>query len=385
MRPSYSISSKLPQVGTTIFTVMSALAREHEAINLSQGFPDFSCDPELTRRVNHYMRKGFNQYAPMAGVMPLREQIASLVENLYGATYDPESEITITSGATEALFCAITALINEGDEVLIIEPAYDAYIPAIELSGGVPVCISLEHPGYKVDWERVKKLINGRTRVIILNSPHNPTGSVLDADDLQQLQHILSSNNIFIISDEVWEHMVYDGLRHESVARYPELAARSFIISSFGKALHATGWKVGYCLAPPALTKEFRKIHQYVTFATATPLQHGIADYLQHHSDKVLGLSDFYQQKRDLFLSLLEGSRFKPLKSGGTYFQLLSYEGITDEKDVDFARRLTIEHKVASIPVSVFYRFGTDHKVLRFCFAKEDKTLKQAAKVLKEV
>jgi methionine aminotransferase len=364
---------------------MSALAQEHEAINLSQGFPDFNCDAELIRRVNHYMRKGFNQYAPMPGTMPLREQIAELVRNTYGATYDPVNEITITSGATEALFCAITALIGEGDEVLIVEPAYDSYIPAITLSGGVPVSISMTFPDYRIDWEHVKKLINGRTKAIILNSPHNPTGAVLTEDDLQQLDKILSSNNIFVISDEVYEHMIFDGLRHESVARYPALAERAFVISSFGKTLHATGWKIGYCLAPEALTKEFRKIHQYVTFSTTAPFQHAIADYMRDYPEKITELSAFYQQKRDYFLEQMKGSRFVPIKSSGTYFQLMRYEGITDEGDEEFARRLTMEHGVAAIPVSVFYRFKTDNKVLRFCFAKEEKTLKAAAAILKKV
>lgn len=380
-----SITSKLPQVGTTIFTVMSALAREHEAINLSQGFPDFNCDTELIRRVNHYMRKSFNQYAPMPGAIELREQISALVETTYGAKYDPIDEVTITSGATEALFCAITALIGEGDEVLIVEPAYDSYIPAITLSGGIPVSISMTFPDYRIDWEYVKKLINGRTKAIILNSPHNPTGAVLTQDDLEQLDKILSSNNIFVISDEVYEHMIFDGLRHESVARYPALAERAFVISSFGKTLHTTGWKIGYCLAPKALTKEFRKVHQYVTFSTSSVFQYAIADYMRDFPEKITGLSDFYQQKRDYFLEQMEGSRFVPIKSSGTYFQLMRYEGVTDESDLEFAKRLTMEHGVASIPVSVFYRFKTDNKVLRFCFAKSERTLKKAAGILKKV
>lgn len=380
-----SITSKLPQVGTTIFTVMSALAREHEAINLSQGFPDFNCDTELIRRVNHYMRKSFNQYAPMPGAIELREQISALVETTYGAKYDPIDEVTITSGATEALFCAITALIGEGDEVLIVEPAYDSYIPAITLSGGIPVSISMTFPDYRIDWEYVKKLINGRTKAIILNSPHNPTGAVLTQDDLEQLDKILSSNNIFVISDEVYEHMIFDGLRHESVARYPALAERAFVISSFGKTLHTTGWKIGYCLAPKALTKEFRKVHQYVTFSTSSVFQYAIADYMWDFPEKITGLSDFYQQKRDYFLEQMEGSRFVPIKSSGTYFQLMRYEGVTDESDLEFAKRLTMEHGVASIPVSVFYRFKTDNKVLRFCFAKSERTLKKAAGILKKV
>jgi methionine aminotransferase len=331
------------------------------------------------------MRKSFNQYAPMPGAIELREQISALVETTYGAKYDPIDEVTITSGATEALFCAITALIGEGDEVLIVEPAYDSYIPAITLSGGIPVSISMTFPDYRIDWEYVKKLINGRTKAIILNSPHNPTGAVLTQDDLEQLDKILSSNNIFVISDEVYEHMIFDGLRHESVARYPALAERAFVISSFGKTLHTTGWKIGYCLAPKALTKEFRKVHQYVTFSTSSVFQYAIADYMWDFPEKITGLSDFYQQKRDYFLEQMEGSRFVPIKSSGTYFQLMRYEGVTDESDLEFAKRLTMEHGVASIPVSVFYRFKTDNKVLRFCFAKSERTLKKAAGILKKV
>jgi methionine aminotransferase len=363
---------------------MSALAREHKAINLSQGFPDFQADPRLINLVARYMRKGMNQYAPMQGVLALRERVAEMVQSTYGAVYDPETEITITSGATEALFCAITALVNEGDEVIIIEPAYDSYVPAIELSGGMPVSVSLRHPDYAINWEDVKKLIKSGTRAIILNTPHNPTGSILKESDLKELEKIISSSNIVVISDEVYEHIIFDGNSHQSVARFPKLAERSIIISSFGKTLHMTGWKVGYCLAPAALTKEFRKVHQYVNFSTSTPFQHAIADYLED-PEPIFGLSAFYQEKRDLFLKYMEGTRFTPIPSRGTFFQLMGYENISDQKDVDFARRLTIDHKVASIPVSVFYRTLEDHKVLRFCFAKSAETLEKAAEKLHKV
>ncbi|RMG17587.1 MAG: aminotransferase class I/II-fold pyridoxal phosphate-dependent enzyme [Bacteroidetes bacterium] len=382
---TYPLSSKLPHVGTTIFTVMSALAQEHQAINLSQGFPDFSCDKKLISLVNHYMKKGHNQYAPMAGAPVLRQRISTLVKELYGADYDPETEITITSGATEALFCAVTALVKEGDEVIVIEPAYDSYIPAIELSGGVPVCIPLEYPSYRLDWDKLKRLINQRTRVIMINTPHNPTGAVLSEQDMVELERLVHTNNIFVISDEVYEHIVFDGLQHASIARFPDLAVKSIIVSSFGKSLHTTGWKVGYALAPPRLTKELRKVHQFVTFSTSTPFQYAIADYLQQQREAIDGLRAFYQAKRDYFLRLMEGSAFTPIPASGTYFQLMSYAGISDEGDEAFAQRLTREYKVASIPVSVFYRYKTDHKVVRFCFAKNEQTLKEAAERLQQV
>lgn len=382
---TFRFSSKLPQVGTTIFTVMSALAQEHKAINLSQGFPDFACDKKLVSLVAQYMRKQKNQYAPMAGVPVLREEVAKLVNDLYGAKYDPQTEITITSGATEAIFCAITAIVKEGDEVIVIEPAYDSYIPAIELSGGVPVCMPLEYPSYEINWDKLKRLINQHTRLIIINTPHNPTGATLSDDDLQMLEKLVRTNDIFIISDEVYEHIIFDGAKHASIARFPDLAAKSMVISSFGKSMHTTGWKVGYCLAPPKLTKEIRKVHQYVTFSTSTPFQYAIAEYLQKHREEVLGLADFYQQKRDLFLNLMKDSRFEPIPSKGTYFQLMSYKNISGMPDEEFSQWLTKEHKVACIPVSVFYRFKTDNRVVRFCFAKEDKTLEAAAKRLCEV
>ena len=379
------LSSKLPKVGTTIFTIMSAMAAEHGAINLSQGFPDFSCDEKLHGLVSHYMKTGRNQYAPMAGVIELREAVARLVEDLYGAVYHPEREITVTSGATEAIFCAITALIREGDEVIVLEPAYDSYIPAIELCGGTPVCVSLELPDYSINWDKVKKLINQRTRAIMLNTPHNPTGTTISREDLEALHRIIDDKDIFVISDEVYEHILFDGKDHQSISRFPGLVQRSMVISSFGKTLHATGWKVGYCLAPEYLTREFRKVHQYVTFSTSTPFQLAIADYLNEERETLAALRSFYQQKRDYFLELMADSRFAPWHSSGTYFQLMSYRQISDEPDKDFARRMTIEKGVACIPVSVFYRFEEDHRVVRFCFAKDDRTLEQAAERLRLV
>ena len=373
--------SKLPQVGNSIFSVMSQLAQAHGAINLSQGFPDFSCPPELAELVGAYTRNGFNQYAPMAGILKLRENTSQKTKLLYGGAPNPETEITITSGATEALFCAIAAVVRPGDEVLVIEPAYDSYVPAILLNGGQPIYVPLSFPDYRIDWDLVKARITAKTRLLILNSPHNPTGAVLTAEDLATLSQIISDTDIFLIGDEVYEHMVYDGQQHQSLLRRPELAARSFIISSFGKTYHATGWKVGYCVAPPALTQEFRKIHQYLTFSTTTPIQYALADYLENTAH-YLGLPAFYEQKRNLFCDLMAVSRFKIIPSAGTYFQLAHYGNITDEPDVAFARRLTQEIGVAAIPVSVFYHNNQDHKVLRFCFAKNEDTLQQAAEKL---
>lgn len=382
---SPTISSKLPWVGTTIFSVMSALARQNHAINLSQGFPDFPCDPRLTDYVARAMREGFNQYAPMPGLPTLCEEISQLVKAMYGYSYDPATEITVTSGASEALYCAITAIVGEGDEVIVLEPAYDLYLPAIELSGGIPVRYALHPPDYRINWEHLKKLIGPKTRAILLNTPHNPTGTILEASDMAALAEIVRGTNIFIISDEVYEHIIFDGKTHQSMARYPELAGRSFIVSSFGKSLHTTGWKVGYCLAPAHLTVELRKVHQFVGFSTSTPFQQGIAWYLQHEKEKIEGISAFYQRKRDLFLKLMEGSRFEPIPSRGTYFQLMSYAAISDEKELAFSKRLTTEYGVACIPVSVFYRYGAENQVVRFCFAKEDETLEKAAEKLQKV
>lgn len=375
------IHSKLPNVGVTIFTVMTKLANEHGAINLSQGFPDFDVDPELISLVDRHIREGRNQYAPMPGVLQLRERIAEKTEEMYGGRYDPVTEITVTSGATAALFAAIITVVCPGDEVIVFEPAYDSYIPAITLAGGVPVYCTLRHPDYSIDWDMVRDAVTPRTKLIIINSPHNPAGSVLSGDDITALKELTAGTDIVIVSDEVYEHIIFNGTRHESMTRYPELADRSFVISSFGKTYHTTGWKVGYCLAPKGLMEEFQKIHQYLTFATSTPVQHAYADFLER-KDRYLELPKFYQEKRDYFLSLVKNSRFTCIPSRGTYFQLLDYSAITGEGDVDFARRMTVEHGVAAIPPSVFYRDGVDRKVLRFCFAKKDETLERAAERL---
>lgn len=378
---SATLTSKLPSVGTTIFTVMSALAQKHNAINLSQGFPDFPADSLLIDLVYDKMRKGHNQYAPMAGLMNLREELAKLIEEKYGAAYNPETEITVTSGGTEALFCAIMCAVKEGDEVIVIEPAYDSYLPAIQLAGATPVCVPLSFPDYKINWESVKRVVNRNTRAIILNTPHNPTGSVMSAEDWQELEKIISQNDIFVISDEVYEHIIFDGLEHQSAARFPNIRQRAFIISSFGKTFHTTGWKLGYCVAPEALSKEFRKVHQFVTFASPTPFQAAIADYLQNR-EHIYQLSAFYQQKRDIFLNLMRDTAFEPLPTSGSYFQLMRYDRLSAEKDLDFCVRLTQEVGVAAIPVSVFYRTENDNRVIRFCFAKEQHTLEQAAEKL---
>lgn len=375
------LQSKLPDVGITIFTLMSALAAEHEAINLSQGFPDFDVDPELLALVDKYMRSGYNQYAPMQGVLALRERIAEKTQQLYNAVYDPLTEITITSGATEALFAAISAVVHPGDEVIVIEPAFDCYVPAIALNGGVPVFVKLNFPDYHIDWDDVQAAITSKTRLIILNSPHNPTGAVLSETDISALKRIVVDTDMLIISDEVYEHIIFDGLIHESMARHPELAQRSFVISSFGKTYHTTGWKIGYCLAPEPLSKEFQRIHQFLTFASNTPIQHAYAEFMQNQ-EAYLELSEFYQKKRDKFLALIETSRFKAVPCEGTYFQMLDYASLSDESDIEFSKRLTIRHGVASIPPSVFYHQNDDHRVLRFCFAKKDETLERAAKKL---
>ncbi len=376
--------SKLPDVGTTIFSVMSALAAECGAVNLSQGFPDFAVAPRLIDLVADAMRRGENQYAPMPGLPALREQIARKARALYGAHYDPETEVTVTSGATEAVFAAITATVGRDEEAVVIEPAYDAYAPAIRLAGGVPVFVPMRYPGYAVDWDRVGRAVTPRTRLLILNSPHNPTGTAFDERDIDALKAVLSRTAALVLSDEVYEHILFDGRRHESMARHPELAARSFVVSSFGKTYHATGWKVGYCLAPAALTAELRKVHQYVTFATSTPFQAAIADFMASCSDH-LALGAFYQAKRDRFRALVAPSRFRVLPCHGTYFQMLDHSAVSDEPDVSFARRLTEAHGVAAIPPSVFYRGGDDHRVLRFCFAKSDDTLELAAERLCDI
>jgi methionine aminotransferase len=374
--------SKLPSVGTTIFTVMSKLAAEVGAINLSQGFPDFDCDPALVDAVAAHMRSGQNQYAPMQGVARLRQAIAAKYQRAHGRRYDPESEVTITSGGTEAIFDAVAATIRPGDEVIVLEPCYDSYVPAIELSGGTPVFVGLTFPGYAIDWDAVRAAVTPRTRMIMLNTPHNPAGAVLGAADVRELSALVEGTGILILSDEVYEHIIFDGLRHESMARHDALAARSFVVGSFGKTYHTTGWKVGYAVAPAALTTEFRKVHQFVTFSTNTPVQHAIADFLETERG-LAELPAFFQAKRDLFLSLMAGSRFRPLRCSGSYFQLLDYSAITDEADAAFAIRLTKEHGVASIPTSPFLHGREGPRVLRFCFAKKDETLRAAAERLR--
>ncbi len=375
------ITSRLPFAGTSIFAVMSGLANEVGAINLSQGFPDFPVSMELVDLVNHYMRQGFNQYAPMPGVLALREAIAAKAFDTFGITYDPATEINITAGATEAIFCVITAMIHPGDEAIIIEPAYDSYAPAVQLCGGVVRYSSLRVPAYTINWPEIESMISSRTKMIMINTPHNPTGSVLSAEDLKHLDRITRNTNIVVMSDEVYEHLIFDGIRHESACYYPELAGRSFVIGSFGKTFHTTGWKTGFIMAPAILMAEVRKVHQFVVFASNTPIQYAVADYLKN-KENYLQLPAFYQQKRDLFVSLVKESRFRIIPSHGTYFQLLDYSAISDEKEMDFAVRITREFGVASVPVSPFYHDKQDNKVLRFCFAKTEETLVKAAEIL---
>jgi methionine aminotransferase len=375
------IASKLPNVGTTIFTVMSRLAQEHNAINLSQGFPDFDCARELRDLVTKYINAGLNQYPPMAGVMRLRERIAEKAESLYRAKYDPEHEVTVVPGATYGIFNAISTLVRPGDEVIMFEPTYDSYIPSVEVNGGVPVCVQLRYPDYSIDWREVQRAITPKTRVILINTPNNPTASVFSGEDMRMLESMLRGTDIVVVSDEVYEHIVFDGHQHQSVARFPGLAERSIVVSSFGKTYHVTGWKMGYVLAPRELTNEFRKVHQFNVFVTNGPLQHALAEFMEN-PEAYLSLAAFYQKKRDFFLQGVRGSRFKPLPSRGTFFQNLAYDAVSDEKDTDLAIRLTKERGVAAIPVSVFYREPPPHKVLRFCFAKSEETLARGAEIL---
>ena len=376
-----TITTKLPNMGTSIFAVMSKLANEHNAINLSQGFPDFPISSKLIELVNYYMKKGFNQYAPMQGVPILRQMISNKVEKTYGIKYDPDKEINITAGATEAIYAAISSFVRDDDQVIIFEPAYDSYVPAIQLNGGMVKYARLEYPDYRINWDEVPRLISQNTRMIIINSPHNPTGSILKHDDLVKLENLIRGRDIVILSDEVYEHLIFDGNRHESICRYPELASRSFVIGSFGKTFHATGWKVGYVMAPENLMSEFRKAHQFIVFAVNTPVQYALAEFLSDDNN-VAGLPQFYQKKRDYFLELMKNSRFNVIPSYGTYFQLLDYSRISEEGDMDFAVRLTKEFGIASIPVSPFYHKNLDNKVLRFCFAKENHTLEKSAEIL---
>jgi methionine aminotransferase len=376
-----NLKSKLPGVKTTIFTLMSALAREEGALNLSQGFPDFDCPEELRNALEKALNEGKNQYAPMAGLPGLRQKIAAKTQFLYGASYNPETEITVTAGATQAIFTAISALIRPGDEVILFEPAYDCYAPAVELAGGICKFVSLEPPEYQIPWDAVTKSCSKNTRLILLNSPHNPTGTILSKADMESLQKLVSGTDMLILSDEVYEHIVFDGMRHESVCRYPDLAGRSLIVSSFGKTYHVTGWKIGYIIGPENLMDEFRKVHQYNVFSVSHPMQAAVEAFMENQNH-YLELSSFYEAKRNLFLDLIAGSKFKAVPSAGTYFQNLDFAALADERDTDFAIRLTREHKIASIPLSVFYKNRRDFRRLRFCFAKSDDTLKKAAEIL---
>jgi methionine aminotransferase len=380
------LPTKLPAVGTTIFSTMSALAAEHGAVNLGQGFPDFACDPALVDMVGTAMREGHNQYPLMAGVPALRQAIAAKLAALYGHRYDANGEITVTAGATQALTTAILCCVHPGDEVIVIEPVYDSYVPAISLAGGVavPVQMRVDETGYSVPWDAVAAAVSPRTRLVVINSPHNPTGSVLRLADLQALAAIVRGTDILILSDEVYEHMVFDGQRHESVSRMPELAERAFVVSSFGKTYHVTGWKVGYVAAPAALSAEFRKVHQYNVFTVNTPMQHGLASYMANPAP-YMELAAFYQRKRDLFREGLSGSRFTLLPADGTYFQCVKYEAISDKLETEFAQWLTTEIKVAAIPVSAFYSQGTESGIVRFCFAKKDDTLRLALERLAKI
>lgn len=377
-------SSKLPNVGTTIFTVMSALAHEQNALNLSQGFPNFEPDQQLLDLTKTAMNSGRNQYAPMPGILELRQAISDKFSTLYNSNYHPENEITVTAGATQAIYTIISAFIRQDDEVILFCPAYDCYAPTIEVNGGKVVPIQLNAPFYKVDWEEVRQHISSKTKMIIINSPQNPSGTIFSKEDMIQLDELTKNTNIIVLSDEVYEHIIFDGEKHQSACLFSNLKSRSFIVASFGKTFHVTGWKIGYCCAPKELMEEFRKVHQFNVFSVSHPMQKAIADYLKQ-PNHYLGLSDFYQEKRDLFLGLIKESRFKINPSQGTYFQGLNYSDITDENDVAFAKRLVKEHRIASIPLSVFNSKGQDDKVLRFCFAKNNETLKRAAEILNHI
>ncbi len=372
-----STQSKLPDVGTTIFTVMSRLAQENNAVNLSQGFPDFDCSHELIDLVSKYMRKGLNQYSPMAGVKELREEIAEKSENLYGSVYHPEKEVTVTTGGSEAIFSVISAFINAKDEVIIFEPAFDLYRPVIELFGGIVKPVQLKAPDFQINWNEVKDLISSRTKMILLNNPNNPATYLLGQNDFQQLIQIVKDTEILVLSDEVYEHMVFDEEKFISVSQFPELRERSFVIASFGKLFHITGWKVGYCLAPEELTKEIRKVHQYNVFCVSTPVQHAIAEFLKNENE-YLELNKFFQQKRDFFMNGLAGTPFQIIKPKGTYYLLADYSGISDLNDVEFSKFLTEKYKVATIPVSAFYKNSPNQKLVRFCFAKKEETMAKA-------
>ncbi len=377
------INSKLPNIETSIFAKMSKMAAEHNALNLSQGFPNFPSDPALNALVDQAMSDGFNQYAPMPGDFGLRMEISKKIENLHNHFYNPETEITITAGATQAIFTIIAASISKGDEVIIFTPAYDCYAPTVELFGGKIVPVQLKPPFYKVDWEEVSDKISSKTKMIIINSPHNPSGMLFSKEDMLQLQNLAEKNDLLVLSDEVYEHIIFDGNVHQSASKFEALAKRSFITASFGKTFHNTGWKMGYCAAPENLMKEFQKVHQFVVFCVNHPVQKALATYLKDESH-YLKLSDFYQQKRDFFLNLMKGSNFKIIPSKGTYFQMLDFSEISNENDIAFAEKLTKEFKIATIPTSVFNEGKKDFKQIRVCFAKTDETLAEAAQILKQ-
>jgi methionine aminotransferase len=381
MTSTVPVSSKLPDIGVSIFAVQTRLANEHKAINLSQGFPDFDCDPALVEAVSRAMREGHNQYAPMPGVLALREGIAAKVEQLYGPKYDPMTEVVVTSGATAGLFATLTTFVQPGDEVILFEPCYDSYVPVIRLSGGTPVFVSLRYPDYSVNWDEVRRAITPRTRAILVNTPHNPTGTTWSDDDMRQLSSLVDGTGIILIGDEVYEHIIFDGRRHESLLRYPNLRERAVVISSFGKTFHTTGWKVGYCVGPQPLITEVIRVHQFMTFTVHTPSQVAFAEFVRK-DPSAKDLTPFYQRKRDLFLELTAGSRFRPLPCAGTYFQLFDYSAISKETDKEIAHRMIVENGVASIPVSAFLYKDGGGPVLRFCFAKKDETLRGAAERL---
>jgi methionine aminotransferase len=377
------LDSKLPAVGTTIFTVMSQLAEQHHAVNLSQGFPDFSPPAELLELVERALRGRYHQYALMPGSIPLRTAIADKLRAMYAVAADPLTQITVTSGATEAIFDAIQAVVRRDDEVIVFDPCYDSYEPSITLAGGRTIHLPLTYPGFRIDWDRLRDALSARTRLVIVNSPHNPSGALLTSADLARLAELLRPHDCYLLSYEVYEHVVFDGARHATALAHPELAQRCFAVFSFGKTYHATGWKLGYCVAPPALTAELRRVHQYVTFASTSPLQQALAEYLAAHPEHHLELPAFYQERRDYFAALLEGTKFRAMPAAGTYFQLADYSAVSSLRDVDFARWLTIEHGVATIPISVFYREPPDARLVRFCFAKENATLDAAAQRLR--
>lgn len=378
------IQSKLPKVGSSIFSVMSAMAGEHQAINLSQGFPNFDGSDKLKRLVNKHIKAGKNQYAPMAGVPELRTQISEKFKQLYDVKVDADTEITVTAGATQAIFTTISAMIKPGDEVILIEPAYDSYRPTVELNGGRPITYELSGPDYKIDWAQFRKLVSYKTRMIVINTPQNPIGKTFKLEDYRELERITSGTDILILSDEVYEHLVFDGMEHHSILKFPKLRERSFATFSFGKTYHHTGWKMGYCIAPPNLMKEFQKVHQFNVFCVNTPIQYALADFMKFPNE-YLDLPDFYQKKRDYFLEAVEGTSLRPIKCEGTYFQLFDYSALSQEGDMDFAKWLIKEHGIATIPVSAFYSSGKNEQVIRVCFAKTEETLAQAGKILRNI